>query len=62
MLLPPLYAFCRPVFDATGALALIAAGQEGTFDIRWGGEIDVALRDCAQWLSYELGYDRACNT
>ena len=47
-----------PVFDAVGelALAVIALGHEGTFDIRWGGEIDTALRDCAQKLSYELGY------
>ena len=58
MLLPTIHAFCMPVFDAVGelALAVIALGHEGTFDIRWGGEIDTALRDCAQKLSYELGY------
>ncbi len=58
MLLPTIHAFCMPVFDAVGdlALAIIALGQEGAFDIRWGGEIDVALRACAQKLSYELGY------
>jgi DNA-binding IclR family transcriptional regulator len=46
------------VFDAVGelALAIVALGQEGTFDIAWGGEIDTALRACAQKLSYELGY------
>ncbi|PRY05651.1 IclR family transcriptional regulator [Paraburkholderia sp. BL25I1N1] len=58
MLLPTIHAFCMPVFDSTGelALGLIALGHEGAFDIRWGGEIDTALRDCAEKLSYELGY------
>lgn len=58
MLLPTIHAFCMPVFDAVGdlALALIVLGHEGAFDIRWGGEIDTALRECAQKLSYELGY------
>ncbi|MDR5778257.1 IclR family transcriptional regulator [Caballeronia sp. LZ065] len=58
MLLPTIHAFCTPVFDATGelALGLIALGHEGAFDTRWGGDIDTALRDCARSLSYELGY------
>ncbi|CAN0623829.1 Transcriptional regulator, IclR family [Burkholderia multivorans] len=58
MLLPTVHALCMPVFDAVGelALAILALGQEGSFDIRWGGEIDTALRACAQKLSYELGY------
>jgi DNA-binding IclR family transcriptional regulator len=58
MLLPTIHAFCMPVFDAEGALALglIALGHEGVFDIRWDGEIAVELRACAQKLSYELGY------
>jgi DNA-binding IclR family transcriptional regulator len=58
MLLPSIHAFCTPVFDATGdlALGLIALGHEGSFDTRWGGEIDTALRECARQLSYELGY------
>ncbi|SAK84391.1 IclR family transcriptional regulator [Caballeronia ptereochthonis] len=58
MLLPTIHAFCTPVFDSTGelALGLIALGHEGTFDTRWGGEIDSALRECARSLSYELGY------
>jgi DNA-binding IclR family transcriptional regulator len=61
MLLPTIHAFCMPVFDSTGdlALGLIALGHEGAFDIRWGGEIDTALRDCARKLSYELGYSPA---
>ncbi len=58
MLLPTIHAFCMPVFDSTGdlALGLVALGHEGAFDIHWGGEIDTALRECAQKLSYELGY------
>ncbi|BAN21903.1 IclR family transcriptional regulator [Caballeronia insecticola] len=58
MLLPTIHAFCTPVFDSTGelALGLIALGHEGAFDTRWGGEIDSALRECARGLSYELGY------
>jgi DNA-binding IclR family transcriptional regulator len=61
MLLPTIHAFCMPVFDSTGdlALGLVALGHEGAFDIRWGGEIDMALRECAQKLSYELGYSAA---
>ncbi|WP_094778564.1 IclR family transcriptional regulator [Paraburkholderia ribeironis] len=61
MLLPTIHAFSMPVFDSTGelALGLVALGHEGAFDIRWGGEIDTALRDCAQKLSYELGYSAA---
>ncbi|MFM0048788.1 IclR family transcriptional regulator [Caballeronia grimmiae] len=58
MLLPTIHAFCTPVFDSTGdlALGLIALGHEGAFDTRWDGEIDAALRECARGLSYELGY------
>jgi DNA-binding IclR family transcriptional regulator len=58
MLLPTIHAFCTPVFDATGdlALGLIALGHEGAFDIAWNGVVDHALRGCAQKLSYELGY------
>ena len=58
MLLPTIHAFCTPVFDASGdlALGLIALGHEGAFDIRWDGEVATALRECARKLSYELGY------
>ena len=58
MLLPSIHAFCTPVFDSTGelALGLIALGHEGAFETRWGGPIDSALRECARGLSYELGY------
>jgi DNA-binding IclR family transcriptional regulator len=58
MLLPTIHAFCTPVFDASGelALGLIALGHEGAFDINWNGAVDTALRACAEKLSYELGY------
>ncbi|WP_322010459.1 IclR family transcriptional regulator [Paraburkholderia sp. J12] len=58
MLLPTIHAFCTPVFDATGdlALGLIALGHEGAFDIGWNGAVDTPLRECAQKLSWELGY------
>ena len=58
MLLPTIHAFCMPVFDASGALALglIALGHEGAFDLSWDGQIAVELKACAQRLSYELGY------
>jgi DNA-binding IclR family transcriptional regulator len=58
MLLPTIHAFCMPVFDSTGdlALGLITLGHEGSFDTRWGGAVDTALRECAGQLSYELGY------
>ena len=58
MLLPTIHAFCTPVFDASGelALGLIALGHEGAFDSSWNGAVDTALRACAEKLSYELGY------
>lgn len=58
MLLPTIHAFCVPVFDASGALALglIALGHEGAFDLSWDGEIAVSLKACASKLSYELGH------
>ncbi|HEV3429324.1 MAG TPA: IclR family transcriptional regulator [Paraburkholderia sp.] len=58
MLLPTIHAFCTPVFDASGelALGLIALGHEGAFDSGWNGAVDTALRECARKLSYELGY------
>ena len=61
MLLPTIHAFCMPVFDASGSLALglIALGQEGAFDLSWEGEVAQALKACAAKLSYELGYSEA---
>lgn len=61
MLLPTIHAFCMPVFDASGdlALGLIALGHEGAFDLAWEGELAQALKACAAKLSYELGYSEA---
>ena len=61
MLLPTIHAFCMPVFDASGdlALGLIALGHEGAFDLSWEGEVAQALKACASRLSYELGYSEA---
>ncbi len=61
VLLPTIHAFCMPVFDSLGelSLGLIALGHEGVFDVSWGGEIDLALRECARKLSYEIGYSAA---
>ena len=58
LLLPTIDAFCMPVFDATGGLALglIALGPEGSFDVSWKGQIAASLHSCARKLSYELGY------
>lgn len=57
-LLQTIHAMAMPVFDANGDLALgmIALGPAGLFDLAWGGEIDTALRACANRLSYELGH------
>jgi DNA-binding IclR family transcriptional regulator len=61
MLLPTIHAFCMPVFDAAGdlALGLIALGHEGAFDLSWEGEIALALKACAHKLSHELGHSDA---
>jgi DNA-binding IclR family transcriptional regulator len=61
MLLPTIHAFCVPVFDASGdlALGLTALGHEGEFDLAWDGPIALALKACAAKLSYELGYSEA---
>ncbi|WP_246796100.1 IclR family transcriptional regulator [Burkholderia perseverans] len=61
MLLPTIHAFCMPVFDSLGelSLGLVALGHEGVFDIAWGGEVDLALRECAAKLSYQIGYSPA---
>ncbi|WP_246174085.1 IclR family transcriptional regulator [Paraburkholderia hayleyella] len=57
-LLPGINAFCVPVFDAAGnlALGLIALGRESAFEIHWESEARAALNECAQRLSYELGF------
>jgi DNA-binding IclR family transcriptional regulator len=57
-LLPGIVAFCAPVFDADGhmALALVALGPGGSFDPAWGGAIDAPLRAAARQLSNDLGW------
>ncbi|GKT24236.1 IclR family transcriptional regulator [Acidovorax sp. SUPP3334] len=57
-LLPGIVAFCAPVFDADGHLALgiTTLGSIATFDPAWGGAIDAPLRAAAQALSSDLGH------
>jgi DNA-binding IclR family transcriptional regulator len=57
-LLPGIVAFCAPVFDADGhiALAIVALGPTGTFDPAWGGAVDKPLRAMARQLSSDLGW------
>lgn len=57
-LLPGIVAFCAPVFDSDGhiALGMVALGPVGTFDPEWDGEIDRPLRSAASQLSSDLGY------
>ena len=60
-LLPGIVAFCAPVFDADGHLALgiTTLGSVATFDPEWGGAIDAPLRAMADKLSADLGYGQA---
>lgn len=57
-LLPGIVAFCVPVFDADGHLALgiTTLGSVATFDPEWGGAIDAPLRAAAAQLSSDLGW------
>ena len=57
-LLPGIVAFCAPVFDADGhiALAVVALGPTGTFDPAWGGAVEKPLRAAARQLSSDLGW------
>ncbi|WCM93751.1 IclR family transcriptional regulator [Acidovorax sp. NCPPB 2350] len=57
-LLPGIVAFCAPVFDAGGhlALAVTTLGSVATFDPAWDGAIDRPLRAMADRLSGDLGY------
>lgn len=60
-LLPGITAFCAPVFDADGHLALgiTTLGPAATFDPAWDGAIERPLRAAAEQLSRDLGYDPA---
>jgi DNA-binding IclR family transcriptional regulator len=57
-LLPGIVAFCAPVFDADGhmALGIVALGPTGTFDASWGGAVEKPLRATARRLSGDLGW------
>jgi DNA-binding IclR family transcriptional regulator len=57
-LLPGIVAFCAPVFDADGhmALGVVALGPSGTFDPAWGGAVEKPLRAMARQLSGDLGW------
>ena len=59
-LLPGIVAFCVPVFDSDGhiALGMVALGPAGTFDPEWGGAVERPLRAAAVQLSSDLGYRR----
>jgi DNA-binding IclR family transcriptional regulator len=57
-LLPGIVAFCAPVFDSDGhiALGMVALGPSGTFDPEWGGAVERPLRAAAKQLSHDLGF------
>jgi DNA-binding IclR family transcriptional regulator len=58
VLLPGIVAFCLPVFDADGhmAVGLVALGPHGTFDPAWDGPVHKPLREAAAKLSSDLGW------
>lgn len=57
-LLPGTAAFCAPVFDASGHLALgvLSLGPTASFDSAWGGAVHAPLQAMAQQLSHDLGW------
>jgi DNA-binding IclR family transcriptional regulator len=57
-LLPGIVAFCLPVFDSDGhmALGMVALGPAGSFDAQWGGAVEKPLRAAASQLSSDLGH------
>jgi DNA-binding IclR family transcriptional regulator len=56
--IPGINAFCAPVFDSAGHLALgiTAMGPAATFDNDWNGSVAGPLRACALEVSRRLGY------
>jgi DNA-binding IclR family transcriptional regulator len=56
--IPGINAFCAPVFDAAGHLALgiTCMGPAATFDNHWTGKVASPLRACAAEVSRRLGY------
>ncbi|MDR2325388.1 MAG: IclR family transcriptional regulator [Acidovorax sp.] len=57
-LLPGTAAFCAPVFDASGQLALgvLCLGPSARFDARWQGAVHAPLSAWARQLSHDLGH------
>lgn len=55
--IPGINAFCAPVFDHNGhlALAITAMGPAGSFDPAWDGPLARKLRACADAISARLG-------
>lgn len=58
VLLPGIVAFCAPVFDADGhmAVGVVTLGPHGTFDAAWDGQVHKPLREAATQLSSDLGW------
>ncbi|WP_027016224.1 IclR family transcriptional regulator [Comamonas composti] len=56
--LPGIVAFCAPIFDASGHLAmgLTTLGSTASFDPAYDGAIDRPLRASAEQLSRDLGW------
>lgn len=59
--IPGINAFCAPVFDHTGhlALALTAMGPAESFDPAWDGPMATHLSACAATISARLGVIQA---
>lgn len=55
--IPGINAFCAPVFDHAGhlALTLTAMGPAGSFNPDWDGPIAQKVRNCAEAISARLG-------
>ena len=56
--IPGINAFCAPVFDHNGhiALTLTAMGPAGSFNPDWDGPIARSVRECAEIVSHRLGF------
>ena len=56
--IPGVNAFCAPVFDHSGsiALAITAIGSSSRFDANWDSPIAAELRKCAATVSTRLGF------
>lgn len=56
--IPGIDAFCAPVFDSGGhiALGITVMGPSATFDTEWNGSVARPLRACAKEVSRLLGF------